>query len=146
MMSFAHAALHHVFHLEHVLDQVKQTLKPGELFVAYEYIGPSQMQFSRRDLELADIFLRAIPERYRKLQRREGIKKEAFRASLAAMNNSDPSEAIRASEIVPLIASRFEIRHFRYIGGTLLLLIFNELPADFKAGDSAADPKSCRAS
>ena len=132
---YAHAALHHVFQLEHLLDQIKQTLKPGGLFVVYEYIGPSQMQFPRRDLELADIFLKLIPERYRKLQRRKGIKKEAFRLSLDAMNSSDPSEGIRASEIVPLIASRFEIRHFRYVGGTLLLLVFNEIAGNFDEND-----------
>jgi hypothetical protein len=93
------------------------------------------MQFPRRDLELADVFLKLIPERYRKLQRRGGIKKEAVRTSLDSMNSSDPSEGIRASEIVPLIASRFEIRHFRYVGGTLLLLVFNEIAGNFLEGD-----------
>jgi SAM-dependent methyltransferase len=137
---YAHAALHHVFQLEHLLDQIKQTLKRGGLFVVYEYIGPSQMQFPRRDIELADIFLNVIPERYRKLLRREGIKKKAFRSSLDAMNNSDPSEGIRASEIVPLIASRFEVRHFRYVGGTLLLLIFNEIAENFNVNDAEIMP------
>jgi 2-polyprenyl-3-methyl-5-hydroxy-6-metoxy-1,4-benzoquinol methylase len=132
---YAHASLHHIFQLEHVLDEIKQTLKPGGLFVAYEYIGPSQMQFPRRDLELADIFLKLIPERYRKFQRQGGIKKEALRTSLDSMNSSDPSEGIRASEIVPLIASRFEIRHFRYVGGTLLLLVFNEIAGNFLESD-----------
>ncbi|HEY7002116.1 MAG TPA: class I SAM-dependent methyltransferase [Candidatus Udaeobacter sp.] len=132
---YAHAALHHIFQLEHILDQIKQTLKPGGLLVAYEYIGPSQMQFSRRDLELADIFLKLIPERYRKLQRRKGIKEQAFRCSLDAMNRSDPSEGIRATEIVPLIASRFEIKHFRYVGGTLLMLVFNEIAGNFHEND-----------
>ena len=60
---YAHAALHHIFQLEHVLDQIRKTLKPGGLLVAYEYIGPSQMQFSRRDVELADTFLKLIPTR-----------------------------------------------------------------------------------
>jgi 2-polyprenyl-3-methyl-5-hydroxy-6-metoxy-1,4-benzoquinol methylase len=137
---YAHASLHHVFHLEHVLDQIKQTLKPGGLFVVYEYIGPAQMQFPRRDLELADIFLKAIPERYRTSLRRKGIKKEAFRASLDKMNSSDPSEGIRASEIVPLIGSRFEIRHFRYVGGTLLLLVFNEIAGNFNENDPEIIP------
>ena len=73
---YVHAALHHVFQLEHVLDQIKQTLKPGGLFVVYEYIGPSQMQFPRRDLELADAFLNAIPERYRSMPRLKSVKKE----------------------------------------------------------------------
>jgi SAM-dependent methyltransferase len=137
---YAHACLHHVFQLEHLLDQIKQTLKPGGLFVVYEYIGPSQMQFPRRDLELADAFLQVIPERYRSMQRRKGIKKEAFRLSLEMMNSSDPSEGIRASEIVPLVASRFEIKHFRYVGGTLLLLIFNEIAGNFKKDDSEIMP------
>jgi len=137
---YAHAALHHIFQLEHVLDQIKKTLKPGGLLVAYEYIGPSQMQFSRRDLELADMFLKLIPEGYRKLLRRKGIKEQAFRFSLDAMNRSDPSEGIRASEIVPLIASRFEIKHFRYVGGTLLLLIFNEIAGNFNENDAEIMP------
>ena len=137
---YAHAALHHVFQLEHLLDEIKQTLKPGGLFVVYEYIGPSQMQFPRRDLDLADVFLNVIPERYRKLQRRGGNKKEALRTSLDTMNSSDPSEGIRASEIVPLVASRFEIRHFRYVGGTLLLLVFNGIAGNFLEGDSEIIP------
>ena len=137
---YAHASLHHVFHLEHLLDQIKQTLKPGGLFVVYEYIGPSQMQFPLRDLELADTFLKVIPERYRRMRRREGIKKEAFRSSVDGMNSSDPSEGIRASEIVPLIASRFETRHFRYIGGTLLFLVFNEIAGNFNEDDAEIMP------
>jgi 2-polyprenyl-3-methyl-5-hydroxy-6-metoxy-1,4-benzoquinol methylase len=132
---YAHASLHHIFQLEHLLNEIKQTLRPGGLFVVYEYIGPSQMQFPRRDLELADVFLKVIPERYRQLQRRKGTKNEALRVSLDTMNSSDPSEGIRASEIVPLIASRFEIRHFRYVGGTLLLLIFNEIAGNFLESD-----------
>ena len=70
------------------------------------------MQFPRRDLELAEIFLNAIPERPEHPKAKD-IKKEAVRLSLDTMNSSDPSESIRASEIVPLIASRFKVRHFR---------------------------------
>ena len=136
---YAHASLHHVFHLEHLLDQIKRTLKPGGLFVVQEYVGPSQMQFPQEHLYLADMFLKAIPERYRRT--RDGrIKQQAARLPLDTMNSSDPSEAIRASEIVPLVASRFEVRHFRYIGGTLLLLLFNEIAGNFEAGDTEVMP------
>jgi SAM-dependent methyltransferase len=137
---YVHAALHHVFQLEHLLDQIKQTLKPGGLFVVYEYIGPSQMQFPRRDLELADVFLNAIPERYRGMPRLKGIKKEGLRLALDAMNSADPSESIRASEIVPLTASRFDVRHFRYVGGTLPMLIFSEIAGNFKEDDAEIMP------
>jgi hypothetical protein len=56
------------------------------------------------------------------------------------MNKSDPSESIRASEIVPLTASRFEVKHFRYVGGTLLLLIFSEIAGNFKEDDAEIMP------
>jgi hypothetical protein len=56
------------------------------------------------------------------------------------MNSSDPSEAIRASEIIPLVASRFEVKHFRYIGGTLLLLLFNEIAGNFETRDAEVMP------
>ena len=137
---YAHACLHHVFHLEHLLDQVKRTLKKGGLLVVQEYIGPAQMQFPQKHLHLADIFLRAIPERYRRLRTRPGTKKLAPRLPLDTMNDSDPSEAIRATEIVPLIASRFEVKHFCYLAGSLLLLIFNEIAGNFDAYDGAIMP------
>ena len=137
---YAHASLHHVFQLEHLLDQIKKTLRPGGFFLTYEYIGPSQMQFPQHHLQLADVFLASIPERYRQMRRQEGIKREAPRLSLEMMNSSDPSEGIRASEIVPLVASRLEIRHLRYIGGTLLLLIFNEIAGNFREDDAEIMP------
>ena len=137
---YAHACLHHVFHLEHLLDQVKRTLKRGGLLVVQEYVGPAQMQFPQKHLHLADIFLRAIPERYRRLRTRSGTKQQAPRLPLDTMNNSDPSEAIRATEIVPLIASRFEVKHFCYLAGSLLLLIFNEIAGNFDAYDGAIMP------
>jgi len=137
---YAHASLHHVFQLEHLLDQIKKTLKPNGFFVIYEYVGPSQMQFPQRHLQLADAFLKTIPERYRQMRRKQGVKQEAPRLSLEEMNGSDPSEGIRASEIVPLVVSRFEVRHLRYLGGTLLLLIFNEIAGNFNADDAEIMP------
>jgi hypothetical protein len=98
------------------------------------------MQFPQHHLKLADVFLASIPERYRQMRRQEGIKREAPRLSLETMNSSDPSEGIRASEIVPLVASRLEIRHLRYIGGTLLLLIFNEIAGNFREDDAEIMP------
>ena len=85
------------------------------------------------------MFLKAIPERYR-LTRDGRIKQQAARLPLHMMNSSDPSEAIRASEIVPLVASRFEVKHFRYIGGTLLLLLFNEIAGNFETRDAEVMP------
>jgi hypothetical protein len=74
------------------------------------------------------------------MRRDGGIKQEAARLSLDAMNRSEPSEGIRASEIIPLTGGRFEIRHFRNIGGTLLLLVLNEIAGNFREDDAEIMP------
>lgn len=137
---YAHAALHHVFALEHLLDQIRRSLKPSGVLVLYEYVGPSQMQFPRPHLELADKLLRAIPPNYRTHRREGGLKDQAPRLSLETMNASDPSEAVRSQEIIPLVASRFRVEHLRYIGGTLLLLVFNDIAGNLPDGDPVMDP------
>jgi SAM-dependent methyltransferase len=137
---YAHAVLHHLSALEHVFEQIRRTLKPQGVLVLYEYVGPAQMQFPREHLEVADSLLRLIPERYRVYVRAgaAGTKNEAPRLALSALNATDPSEGIRAPEILPLVASRFEIKHLRYLGGTVLLLVLNEIAGNFKDEDPAA--------
>jgi SAM-dependent methyltransferase len=136
---YAHAALHHIFQLEHVLEQISKTLKPDGVFVIYDYVGPSQMQFSKAHLELADMLLQTIPEPYLKYYQYDGYKKKATRLKLADLNAVDPSEGIRAQEILPLVASRFQIDYLRYVGGTLPLLIFNEIAGNFHHPDPQTD-------
>jgi len=128
---WAHASLHHTYDLERLFAQIRQSLKPNGLFVVYEYVGPARMQFPKAYLELADRILKMIPERYRREHRTKTIKAEAPRLSLAGFEASDPSEAIRASEIVPLIASRFEIEHYRHLGGTLAMMVLDGIAGNF---------------
>lgn len=131
----AHAALHHLFHLERVLATIHRALKPAGILVVFDYVGPSQMQFPRAHLAIADAMLQSIPERYRAFRRWGGIKEQAPVLPLDQMNAVDPSEGIRAREIIPLIAARFSILHIRPIGGTLLLLVLNEIVGNFDPDD-----------
>ncbi len=137
---YAHASLHHVFALEHLFDEVRKTLKPGGIFISYEYVGPSQMQFPKAHLELADKFINLIPIQYRYQKRFKSVKEQAHRLKLSDMNRVDPSEAVRSQDILPLLANRFEFQYCRYFGGTLLMMIFNDIAGNFKEGDPITDP------
>ena len=44
------AALHHVENMEHIVSQVHKTLKPGGLFVHFEYIGPKRDVYKRQPI------------------------------------------------------------------------------------------------
>lgn len=136
---YAHSSIHHIFHLERVFDEVRKALKPNGLFILYEYVGPSQFQYPKAHLEMADALLGMIPEQYRRQIRNLGNKEQAPRVSLAEMNAYDPSEAIRSEEILPLLASRFQVPHLRMIGGTLTLLVLNEIAGNFTPDDPIAN-------
>jgi SAM-dependent methyltransferase len=137
---YSHAALHHVYELEHALDQVRRTLRPGGLLILNEFVGPSRMQFPQEHLELADLLIAAIPERLRRnLRGAPALKTEAPRLPLPEMIRVDPSESVRSAEIVHQVASRFLVRHLVPFGGTLMLLVLNDIAGNFADGDPEAE-------
>ena len=61
----ANGALHHLKNLEGVLDGIRRTLKPGGLLYACEYVGPSYMDHSPRQLELINALSFIMPPELR---------------------------------------------------------------------------------
>jgi SAM-dependent methyltransferase len=132
---YANAALHHIFELEHLLKQLNRTLKKDGYLIIFDYFGPTALQFPQPLLALSDVLLRAIPREYRRLRRWEGYKDEAFRLSLQMFQETDPSECIRAAELIPLIENHFKINYYRELGGTLLIQLLNEIWGNFPEDD-----------
>lgn len=66
-VAFFYGSLHHFHALEHVLDQVRSCLKPGGLLAFNEYVGPARFQFPERQKEVANLCLKLLPLRYRKI-------------------------------------------------------------------------------
>ena len=109
---FFHQAMHHVANLEGCLEQIRKTLKPRGLFYVDEYVGPSRDQWTDALLESANEVYRGLPKNLRRSRR------VPF-----PIEEDDPSEAVRSSEIVPLVEAGFEIIDKRDYGGNLLSLI-----------------------
>ena len=132
---FASQSLHHIEALEHVFDQVQQTLKPGGLLVVNEFVGPNQFQWTHKQLHHANEQLRKIPERYRTDSSAGGIKTEITRQTIAQMNAVDPTEAIRSQDIVPLIEQRFDVLDRRDFGGTIVYLVLEGIAGNFTSAE-----------
>lgn len=60
-------AMHHFENLEHICQQVKQSLKPGGLFIVDEYIGAKRFQFPERQKQIINHCLGLLPDQYRLL-------------------------------------------------------------------------------
>jgi SAM-dependent methyltransferase len=132
---FAIQSLHHIEALEHLLDEVRLSLRPDGLFVVNEYVGPRRFQFPDDHLPLMNGLLSTLPESHLRDRRYGVLKTEIVRPSAEEVYRVDPSESIRSDEIMGLIEERFEIVYRADFGGTLLQHVLSHIVGNFDPAD-----------
>ena len=120
---FFHQSLHHVENLEGCLETVRRALAPGGTIYLDEYVGPSRDGWRQSMLADAQAVYDRLPG---SLKRRRRI--------AAPIDRSDPSEAVRSAEILPVLERHFRVVERRDYGGNLLALIHPYLLHDRLAG------------
>jgi SAM-dependent methyltransferase len=133
---FAVQALHHVDALEHLLDEVAASLRPGGLFVVNEYIGPAQFQWLDKTEVLMNRILDALPHEYKVNPRNGFVKERIDRTPAEEIARVDPSESVRSDEIVTTLESRFDVVYRADFGGTLLQFVLADIAANFGEDDA----------
>jgi len=124
-------ALHHVLELEHVLYQINRALKPGGVFLANEYVGPSQFQFSPGRMALVQDCLDDLPDRLKWNPFANEVKASHPRYSRSWWDEFDPTESVRSDEIPRVLAVNFPtLRRIDY-GGNLLNLVLENIAQNF---------------
>jgi|GEM_PF-183624 len=132
---FSWSALHHIENLEGVCRNAWEALKFRGLLVAQEYIGPNQLQWTDSQLDLANKILSIIPDTLKKDPATGIVLSHIERPSLEQLNHTDPSEAIRSSEIIETINKFFKIKTIKYFGGSLYNCLFNAIIYNFSHSD-----------
>lgn len=103
-------SLHHIENLENLFEQAAAALQPGGLFFADDYIGPSRMQYTDAHISLMNGLLACLPERKRRSRFADGaVKAQIERVPIETFLQFDPSEGVRAVEIVPLLRRHFDV-------------------------------------
>ena len=133
---FASAALHHLVRLEHVLTQVHASLTQRGRLIAIEYLGPNQLQWTRRQVQAINEILALLPDHYkRRISNPNEYKREFLGPSpIEEMNRNDPTEAVRSEEILPLCRKMFRIVEFKPFGGTILHMLLQDIVGNFDPG------------
>jgi hypothetical protein len=107
-LAIANQTLHHILDLEHVIGQVKRSLRPSGRFLISDMIGRNGHQRWPEALDLVQEFWRQLPPAYR-FNRRFGRYEESY-------ENWDCSvegfEGIRAQDILPLLIESFHFELF----------------------------------
>jgi len=113
---FFHQSAHHVARLEYLFTQILRALKPDGLIYLDEYIGPSRFEWSADRLAPQQEFYGALPREIRLGDRLP-----------LPIQQDDPSEAVRSSDIEPALRIGFAVVARRPYGGTLLSLVLPQL-------------------
>lgn len=128
---FIGSAMHHFYNLEHIIIEIRKSLKKDGLFFINEFIGPSQFQWTDKQLQIINELLFLLPSRLRHDITTNFQKLPLTRPTLEDMNAHDPSEAIRSAEIMSLLRHYFEIVERIDFGGTLLHLLLQGIIDNF---------------
>lgn len=99
----AHTSLHHIINLEHLLEQVRRSLRPGGIFLVYDFIGASGWQWSPLTLKEVNLAVDLSIPRYPKLTFHHVKKPDRKRVI-----QHSPFESVRSAEIVELLHAGFK--------------------------------------
>jgi SAM-dependent methyltransferase len=130
---FALGTVHHVAELERFFTQVNRALTPRGLFAMREYVGANRLQWSNEQLTLANALLALVPRDYRRVFDGIGVLKEQdYRSTEAEMIKVDPSEAVRALDILPVLERTLQVTRRADCGGGMLALVLHRIAGHFE--------------
>lgn len=135
---FGVSALHHCAELENLYDAVERVLAPDGWFFVQDYVGPTRFQWSEEQVLLINRLLHILPERFL-INRKNYRRRDFWRTDADVLAAFDPSEAVRSSEILPLLKERFHVEEIRGYGGGLLHLALATIAHNFDV-EQSGDP------
>lgn len=124
------AGVHHGSELERLYADVAALLVPGGWFFLDEYVGPDRFQWPDAQQRHLNALLDLLPPRLRMTS--DGrLKGNARRPSVQEVIAVDASEAVRSSELLPLLPSHFDVQAVRPYGGSMLHLVLGNIAQNF---------------
>jgi len=132
---FTEGSLHHFSPLESILSKIDGMLHKDGYYIVNDFVGPTRFQWTKRQLEVINGVLSALPLRYRRAAGSDRIISRVYRPSRLGMIVSDPSEAVQSSHIMPLLKRKFDIIEVRPYGGTILHPLLHGIAHNFFSND-----------
>lgn len=128
----AHAVLHHVENLEHAYEELHGALRANGTLILNEYVGPNRFQFGDDVQRVMDELFRCLPARLRRGAVEDRVYERRERPTVEQMIGNDPTEAVRAAELVGMTEKWFRVVARRNIGGTILQHLLYDIVHNFR--------------
>lgn len=127
--------IHHIRRLEGLFEEINNALRVDGIFAMREYIGPSYLQFTDKQLQIVDRILDALPN-FLKMQKNGTMKDKTWKPSKEEIIDDDPSEAVRSADIMSIVQESLEVLACNMTGGTLLNPLLHTIAGNFERGDA----------
>lgn len=116
---FVQQAYHHFEALEHIADQIHNTLKPDGIFVIIDYIGANYLQRTGKQKKVSQEIWSTLPERLRTTL--QGDVREYIH--VPDIDSLPPFEAIRSEDILDVLSAKFKAEELFTYAGILFPLL-----------------------
>ncbi|WP_019919216.1 class I SAM-dependent methyltransferase [Methyloversatilis discipulorum] len=124
------SSVHHCANLEGLYASVAQLLAPAGWLFLNEYVGPDRFQCADSQLRFMNQLVDMLPHHLRTT--RDGqLKGNLWRPSVDEVVAVDPTEAVRSSEVLPLLDRHFDVVEHRPYGGTLMRVVLAGIAQNF---------------
>ena len=133
---FVQAAIHHFYDIEEHFALFHHVLKPDGIVIYDEYVGPDHHMYEPEVMDLLDEIDSCLAPQYRWDVARKSVRNEINGATLDWMLETDPSEGVHSSKILPLTYKYFDVIHRIDYGGTVMRPFFSGILPNFDFGDT----------
>ena len=131
-MIMFHSSLHHFRDLEHLFaSKLLPALKPNGMLFINEYVGANRLQYPKEQIKAINKALDEIPLKYKKRKATNRFKNKYYGSGWLRMYMADPSEAVDAAAIMPIIRKHFSVIEEKNYGGNLLMSVFKDIAYNF---------------
>jgi ectoine hydroxylase-related dioxygenase (phytanoyl-CoA dioxygenase family)/SAM-dependent methyltransferase len=122
-------ALHHMFDAAAAVRWSHDVLRPGGVFFMNEFVGPTRMQFTERQLDLAEMVRRALPDHFLldPMNPGERVVLRRVPPTVQGMLQADPSECADSSNILPAAKLVFSDLEVIPTGGIAYVLALKDI-------------------
>jgi SAM-dependent methyltransferase len=125
--------LHRRADLEDTIDRLAELLAPGGLVFVEDFVGPARFQWTDAQLDAINRLLARFPdELLTDLAATDGRRKRSVeRPDPDAWIASNPNDAVRSDEILPLLDARLERVEVCPYGGAVFHQLFSRIMGNF---------------
>jgi SAM-dependent methyltransferase len=133
-------ALHHMVDAHRAVHWSWNSLHSGGVFFMNEFVGPTQMQYTERQLDFAERVRASLPERYLVNPHHpdDQVPLRRVRPDVKALLETDPTECADSGNIIPAVRSEFPEATVKLTGGIVYMLALNDILANFDETEDEA--------